>query len=108
MNTETSPPMSADPPVYKQALVGLLVGCTMGPLVGWFVGTFATFFTVAIAERFPNGVATGGMRLTAFVGGMIGILLGLIVGPLVSLPLRLLSSVSLKFLRNAWAGAALG
>jgi hypothetical protein len=63
---------------------------------------------VAAADEYPNGVATRGMRLTAFLGGLIGILLGLIVGPLVSLPIRLLSSTVLEALKNVWAGAALG
>jgi hypothetical protein len=94
--------------VYKQALVGFLVGCTLGPLVGWVIGTFATFFAVAAGDAYPNGIATRGMRLTAFFGGLIGIPLGLIVGPLVGLPVRILSSMTLGPLKNVWAGAALG
>ena len=108
MSAGTEAPIASEPPIFKQVLVGLLVGITMGPLIGWFVGTFATFFIAAVANPAQRRVGTGAMRVTAFAGGMIGILLGLIVGPMVSLPIRLLSSVSFKFLRNPWTGAALG
>ncbi|MBV9927547.1 MAG: hypothetical protein JOZ96_21195 [Acidobacteria bacterium] len=108
MNSQTLQPPAADAPVYKQLLVGLLVGCLLGPIVGWFIGTFATFFAVAAADAYPNGVATRGMRLTAFVGGLLGLPLGLVVGALVGVPVRLLSAAVIKALKNVWAGGALG
>ena len=101
-------PPTPDPPLYRQALVGLLVGGAIGPLVGWFVGTLATFLAVAVVANYPNGVATRGMRLTAFTGGLIGILLGLVVGLLVSVPLRIAAAAPLKSLKDARVGAIAG
>ncbi len=108
MGVGTPEPIPVEPPVYRQALLALLVGLTIGPIVGWLAGTFATFLAVAVSDAYPNGVVTRGTRLTALVGGLIGILLGLVVGPAAALPLRLLSRSVLKFLRNVWAGAAAG
>jgi hypothetical protein len=103
MDTEFLMPLIPQPPFYKQVLVALLVGVTIGPVVGWFIGTFATFFAVAMTDP-----SVPGMRVTGFVGGLMGIPFGLIVGPLVSLPLRILSWVFLTFLKNVWFGSVLG
>jgi len=72
-------------PLFKQVLVGLLVGATLGPLIGWFSGTFVTLFTSAWLSD-----STRGMRTTAFVGGLIGIPFGFVTGVLVATPVRLL------------------
>ena len=42
--------MPAKPSLYKEFLVGLMVGGPFGPLVGWFIGTFAAFFAVAAMD----------------------------------------------------------
>lgn len=87
----------------------MLVGGALGPLAGWFIGTLLTFFLVVIINQFESDVRpSAGMRMSAFFGGMIGILLGLITGLLVSLPLRIISSTVFKFLKNPWSGAAFG
>jgi len=41
-------------PIYKQALVGLMVGAALGPLVGWFIGTFTSPFVGMTGEDFQN------------------------------------------------------
>lgn len=98
-----------NPPLYKQALAGLLFGVTLGPVVGWFIGTMATFFAVFMSDEFQNGARSGGgLRTSAFFGGLIGILFGAITGPLVGLPLRIVSSAVLKPLANFWAGGVVG
>lgn len=99
-------PPAPDPPLYRQALVGLFVGCAFGPVIGWLAGTLATFIAVFVVNHFARGVNNMGMRLTALTGGLIGILLGLIVGPLVGVPLRVAASSALKSLKDARAGAA--
>src|SRR5215471_15572313 len=96
-----------NPPIYKQALVGLMVGATLGPLVGWFIGTVATFFVGITGEDFQNA-GRPAMRMSVFAGGLLGIPFGLIVGPLVGLTLRLLYSMGTKFLTDYRAGAAVG
>ena len=48
------------------------------------------------------------MRGSAFIGGLIGIPLGSATGVLVSLPLRLMSTHGLTFLKNPWLAALLG
>lgn len=108
MDSLSSQSISTKPPLYKQALVGLLVGGALGPVVGWFVGTLLTFFLVVMINESENVQPAAGMRLSAFVGGMLGILLGLITGVLVSLPLRIISSTIFKSLTNPWSGAAFG
>ena len=98
-----------DPPLYKQALAGLLFGVTLGPVVGWFIGTMAAFFVVSMSDEVQNGARSGrGLRGSAFFGGLIGILFGVITGPLVGLPMRIMSSAVLKSLANFWAGAVVG
>jgi len=96
--------MPAKPPLYKEFLVGLMVGGLFGPLIGWFIGTFATFFAVTAMDT--SNVRS--MRGSAFIGGLIGIPLGLATGVLVSLPLRLMSTQGLTFLKNPWLAALLG
>jgi len=96
--------MPTKPPLYKEFLVGLMVGGLFGPLVGWFIGTFAAFFAVAAMDT--SNVRS--MRGSAFIGGLIGIPLGLATGVLVSLPLRLMSTQGLTFLKNPWLAALLG
>lgn len=109
MEPKVEPQISGRPPLYKEVLVALLVGGLLGPLVGWLIGTFAAFFAVAAID--PSA-SRGGMRLSAFVGGLAGIPLGLLFGLAVSLPLRLISSRALRLLRNPWvaglAGCVLG
>jgi hypothetical protein len=87
MSAVTPEALRLKPPLFKQALVGLLVGATFGPVIGWFIGTFVTFFTSAWLD---NG--TRGMRTSAFVGGLIGIPFGFMTGVLVATPVRLVFS----------------
>ena len=94
------------PPLHKEILVALLVGGLFGPLFGWLGGMIATAFASVIADE-TAGTARG-LRTSAFVGGLIGIPLGLLVGLVVSIPLRLLSTRVLKFLRKPWLAAVLG
>ena len=102
-------PVLVNPPLYKQALVGILVGGTLGPTVGWFIGTFATIYTVFLSDNLQNGaVSARGMRGSAFLGGLLGILLGLVTGPLVGLPMRIAASTIIKSLTNFWVGATVG
>jgi|KBSSwiStaDraftv2_1062776.scaffolds.fasta_scaffold145511_1 hypothetical protein len=96
--------MPTKPPLYKEFLVGLMVGGLFGPLVGWFIGTFAAFFAVAAMDT--SNVRS--MRSSTFIGGLIGIPLGFATGVLVSLPLRLMSTQGLTFLKNPWLAALLG
>jgi hypothetical protein len=91
------------PPLYKQVLVGLLVGGLMGPIIGWFIGTFATFFTSIL---WNNSVR--GMRITAFVGGLIGIPLGFITGVLVATLVRVLFTILRYEKARPWLSATLG
>ena len=87
MSTVISEPLNLKPPVYKQALAGLIVGAMLGPLVGWFIGTFAILFT---SVQMTNSAR--GMRTSAFVGSLIGIPFGFITGVLVATPSRIVSS----------------
>ena len=96
--------MSDKPPLYKEFLVGLMVGGLFGPVIGWFIGTFATFFAVTAMDT--SNVRS--MRGSAFIGGLIGIPLGLGTGVFVSLPMRLMSTRGLTFLKNSWLAALLG
>lgn len=103
MSAVTPETLQLKPPLFKQVLVGLLVGATFGPVIGWFSGTFITFFTSAWLVS-----GTRGMRTTAFVGGLIGIPLGFITGVLVAVPIRL---VFLSFPENRvklWLVAMVG
>ena len=86
MSAATPEPLSIKPPVYKQAMVGVMVGAMLGPLVGWFIGTFATFYTTALLDN-----SIRGMRTSAFVGGLFGILFGFITGVLVATPVRMVT-----------------
>ena len=95
--------MPDKPPLYKEFLVGLMVGGLFGPVIGWFIGTFATFFAVAAMDT--SNIRS--MKGSAFIGGLIGIPLGLTTGVLVSLPLRLMSTQGLTFLKNPWLAALL-
>lgn len=90
MSTAISEPLNVKPPVYKQALAGLIVGAMFGPLVGWFIGTFAILFT---SVQMTN--TNGAMRTSAFVGGLIGIPFGFIIGVLVATPCRIVASTFL-------------
>jgi hypothetical protein len=92
------------PPLYKEFLVGILVGGLLGPLVGWFIGTFAAFFAVTAMDS--DNVRS--MRGTGFFGGLLGIPWGLAVGLLVSLPMRLMATRGLTFLKNPWLAALIG
>jgi len=103
---ESSNLVSRKPPLYKELLVAALVGGLFGPLIGWFVGTFAAFFAVVVAD--DSGHSPRGMRMSAFLGGMIGIPLGATIGLLVSLPLRILSARFFRFLDNPWVAASMG
>ena len=96
--------MAARPPLYKEIMVGLMVGGMLGPLVGWFIGTVATFF--AVVEMDTDNVRR--MRSSGFVGGLIGIPFGLVIGLAISLPLRLLSSRVFHLLKNPWLGGTAG
>ena len=96
--------MPNKPPLYKELFVGLLVGGLFGPVIGWFMGTLATLFAVAAVD---SGNVRA-IRTPAFVGGLIGIPLGLATGLVASLPLRLLSSRVLTFLRNPWIAGGVG
>ena len=96
--------MLTRPPFYKEFLVGLMVGGLFGPLIGWFIGTFATFFAVSAMDT--SNVRS--MRGSAFIGGLIGIPLGLATGVVVNLPLRLISTQGVTFLKNPWIAALLG
>src|ERR1700730_4182456 len=58
-----------NPALYKEVLVPILVGSMLDPIIGWFIGTFAIFFA-AVAMDTSN---IRGMRVSAFVGGLIGI-----------------------------------
>jgi hypothetical protein len=49
-----------------------------------------------------------GMKTSAFVGGLIGIPLGFATGLATSLPLRVLSSQVVYFLKNPWLGGMAG
>ena len=60
--------MPDKPPVYKEFLVGLIVGGLFGPVMGWFIGTFASFFVVTAMTSDVRG-----LRVSAFVGGLMGI-----------------------------------
>ena len=95
--------MPDKPPVYKEFLVGLIVGGLFGPVIGWFIGTFATFFAVTAMTSKVRG-----LRGAAFVGGLMGIPLGLATGIIVSLPLRLMSTRGLALLKNPWLAALVG
>jgi hypothetical protein len=86
--------------------VALLVGGLFGPLIGWLVGTFAAFITSVLIDDSGNNVR--GMRISAFLGGLIGIPLGLVEGLAVSTSLRVLSTRVLKFLNNPWLAAPVG
>jgi len=103
---ESSSSLARKPPLYKEILVALLVGGLFGAVVGWFVGTFATFFATLVVDDSVN--ATRGMRMSAFLGGMIGIPLGAVTGLVVSLPVRILSVRVFRFLNNPWLAAPLG
>jgi len=96
--------MPNKPPLYKEIIVGLLVGGLFGPVVGWFIGTFATFFAVTAMDT--NNVRT--MRGSGFIGGLIGIPLGFATGLVSSLPMRLISARGPAFLKNAWVAASVG
>jgi hypothetical protein len=96
--------MPNKPPLYKEFLVGLLVGGLFGPVLGWFIGTFATFFAVTAMDT----ANVRSMRGSGFIGGLIGIPLGLATGVIVSLPLRLVSTRGLTFLKNPWLAALAG
>lgn len=96
--------MPDKPPLYKELLVGLLVGGLFGPVLGWFMGTLATFFAV-LAMDTDN---VRGMRGSGFVGGLIGVPLGLVIGVIVSLPLRLISTRGLTLLKNPWLAGLAG
>ena len=96
--------MSAKAPLYKEILIGLFVGGLLGPVIGWFIGTFATFFAVTSTDS--GDVRT--MRVSGFIGGLIGIPLGFATGLIASLPLRLLSSRVLTLLTNPWLAGGLG
>jgi hypothetical protein len=104
MQSDSQQQVSTNPPLYKEVLVGIMVGGMLGPLVGWFIGTFATFFAVAAIDT--SNVR--GMKTSAFVGGLIGIPLGLATGLAISLPLRVLSSHVVYFLKNPWLGGVAG
>jgi hypothetical protein len=95
--------MPDKPPVYKEFLVGLIVGGLFGPLIGWFIGTFAMFFAVTAMTSNVRG-----LRTSAFIGGLMGIPLGLATGLIVSLPLRLMSTRGLALLKNPWLAALVG
>jgi hypothetical protein len=69
-------------------MVGLMVGALLGPLIGWFIGTFATFFTSTLVTD-----STRGLRISAFVGGLVGIPFGLITGVIVATPIRIAFSI---------------
>ena len=103
---ESSNSLPRKPPLYKEILVAVLVGGFFGSVIGWFIGTFATFFAVVVAD--DSGNPTRGMRMSAFLGGMIGIPLGAVIGLVVSVPLRILSVKLFRFLRNPWLAAPLG
>ena len=96
--------MPDKPPVYKEFLVGLMVGGLFGPVIGWFIGTFAAFFAVTAMDS--SNVR--GIRGSGFIGGLMGIPLGLVTGVIVSLPLRLMSTQGLVFLKNPWLAALAG
>src|ERR1041385_5900670 len=96
--------MTNKPPLYKEFVLGLLVGGFFGPLIGWFVGTFATFLAVIAMDTDNVRV----MRSSGFVGGLIGIPLGLATGLVAGPPLRLLSSRALTFLKNPWIAGGIG
>ncbi len=104
MESDPEQQISTNPPLYKEVLVAILVGSMLGPIIGWFIGTFATFFA-AVAIDTSN---IRGMRVSAFVGGLIGIPLGLAIGLMVSLPLRVLSSQVFFFLKNPWLAGLVG
>ena len=89
------------PPLYKEFLVGLLVGGLFGPVLGWFFGTFATFFAITAMDT----TNVRGLKTSGFLGGLMGIPLGLATGVIVSLPLRLLSTQGLTFLKKPWLAA---
>jgi len=89
--------------VYKEFLVGLIVGGLFGPIIGWFIGTFATFFAVTAMTSDVRG-----LRTSAFIGGLMGIPLGLATGVIVSVPLRLMSTRVLALLKNPWVAAPVG
>ena len=92
--------MPDKPPVYKEFLVGLIVGGLFGPVIGWFIGTFAMFFAVTAMTSNVRG-----LRTSAFIGGLMGIPLGFAIGVIVSLPLRLMSTRGLALLKNPWLSA---
>ena len=96
--------MPNKPPLYKEFLVGLLVGGLFGPVLGWFFGTVATFF--AMTATYTTNVR--GLRTSGFLGGLIGIPFGFATGLIVSLPLRLLSTRGLTFLKNPWLAGLIG
>ncbi len=95
--------MPDKPPVYKEFLVGLIVGGLFGPVIGWFIGTCATLFAVTAMTSDVRG-----LRTPAFIGGLMGIPLGLATGVIVSLPLRLISTRGLALLKNPWLAAFVG
>jgi hypothetical protein len=103
---ESSSALARKPPLYKEILVALLVGGLFGAIVGWFVGTFATFFATVVADDSAN--VTPGTRMSAFLGGMVGIPLGAVTGLIVSLPVRILSVRVFRFLNNPWIAAPFG
>ena len=62
------------------------------------MGTFATLFATVVADDTVS--VTRGMRVSAFLGGMLGIPLGAAIGLIVSLPIRLLSVRLFRFLKE--------
>jgi hypothetical protein len=95
-------PSVSKPPLHKELLVAMLVGGLFGPLMGWLGGMLAMFFASASIDE------TRGMRTSAFVGGLMGIPLGALVGMVVCVPLRILSTRVLPWLKNIWLAAPLG
>src|SRR4029079_3778521 len=100
--------MSDRPPLYKELLVGILVGGLLGPLIGWFIGALAAFFAVTAMDT--NNVRV--MRGSACIGGLLVIPVGFVIGLIVSPVLRLISTQLLSVLKNpalaAISGAFLG
>jgi len=95
--------MPDKPPVYKEFLVGLIVGGLFGPVIGWFIGTFAMFFAVTAMTSNVRGPEN-----VRFHWRVNGDSLGLGTGVIVSLPLRLMSTRGLALLKNPWLAALVG